>query len=372
MKNKGLTYICLIVVLVLMPSVVACESIELPEESVHEETDYYTLKEPNIRVSGFPFVEDGSDKLTRIDASLEDYPEGVLKRADKTAGGRVIFKTDSSQIDIEIYLGEGETYPWFSLSGSAGVDVYMGSGKDKEWIGTYYPDTIEDKSISVNIENTDVVQQFTINLPLYSGVEDIQIRVDEGAVLYPTDPYTLEKPIVFYGSSITQGCSATRPGTSYPDIVTRYFDANLVNLGFSSSAKGEKSMAEMIAKINMSALIMEYDHNAETPGNLAATHEEFYRIIRDAHPDIPIVFISRLSGGISVSEEEAALRRRIVGNTYKRAVSNGDNVYFIDGNELLPADTKDDYFVDGVHPNDRGMAVMAEAVITCLEKDMDK
>lgn len=336
-----------------------------------EEMQAVSIQNSNVRVSGFPFSEVGIYEFTRIDNTLSGYPEGIKKRANKTAGGRIIFKTNSANIDIEILLGKGETYPWFSLSGSVGVDVYKGIGKEKDWVKTYYPDSIDDKTISVKLENEEDIQQFTLNMPLYSEVEDIQIMIDENAELYPVNSYTIEKPIVFYGSSITQGCSATRPGTSYPDIVTRYFDANLVNLGFSSSAKGEEVMAEMIATIDMSALVMEYDHNVETVEELEMTHEKFYRVIRAKHPDIPIVFLSRLTGGLSCSEEEAEQRRSVIRDTYESAIAKGENVYFIDGNELLPSETKDDYFVDGVHPNDRGMAIMAEAVIECLEKEMN-
>lgn len=114
-----------------------------------------------------------------------------------------------------------------------------------------------------------------------------------GSKIGKPTPYSIEKPIVFYGSSITQGGCASRPGNSYTHIICRWLDANMVNLGFSGNAKGEPEMAELISQIDMGALVMDYDHNAPDAEYLLNTHENFFKIIRSNHPYLPVIFVSK-------------------------------------------------------------------------------
>ena len=89
-------------------------------------------------------------------------------------------------------------------------------------------------------------------------------------------PYVVEKPIVFYGSSITEGGCASRVTNAYPALLSKWLNADYINLGFSGSAKGEIPVAEFIAEQSMSAFVYDYDHNAPNPEHLAATHEAFF------------------------------------------------------------------------------------------------
>jgi lysophospholipase L1-like esterase len=315
-----------------------------------------------IDLAGFAFLEDNNYSLNRL-VEAKSYSEGVDRHAGSTAGGRLRFRTNSPTLDFNITLDRPIISPWSSAYGAAGTDVYKIVDGERIWLATVYD---EDQIVQLNTDSemTDIV----VYLPTYAGIANMDIGFEKGSALAPPTAYTKEKPIVFYGSSITQGSSASRPGLNFPALVADYFNADFINLGFSGSARGEQSVTEDIARIDMSAFVMEYDHNADTPAELSATHYNFYKTIRDAHPDIPIIMLSRISGGYSTSAEETAERVGIIRETYERATTEGDtNIFFISGSELLLKNAEY-YLSDGKHPNDLGMAAIAEAIINVLSK----
>ena len=177
----------------------------------------------------------------------------------------------------------------------------------------------------------------------------------------------LNKPIVFYGSSITQGGCVSKAGSAYPTILCRRLDAVQINLGFSGNGKGEENIARHIASLPMSMFVMDYDHNAPTPEHLEKTHEPFFRIIREMQPELPIVSLSRPS--FDMNPDENAVRREIIRNTYEHAVAAGDqHVVFVDGELFYGQTDRDMCAVDGTHPNDLGSWRIAEALEPILWK----
>ncbi|MDR3165574.1 MAG: SGNH/GDSL hydrolase family protein [Synergistaceae bacterium] len=318
-------------------------------------------------LDGFPFLEENDYLLNRLVVN-KHYSEGVDQYAQNTAGGRIRFKTDSPTIDIKITLDKPIFVPWASHYSTAGTDVYKIVDGERIWLATISPYSENERNLNQNItvgngaEMTDIV----IYLPQYAQIDNFEIGLEKGSHIASPTPYTIEKPIVFYGSSITQGSSASRSGLSLPALVANRRDADFVNFGFSGFARGEQSVAEEITRIDMSAFVMEYDHNADTPEDLAKTHYAFYKTVRDAHSKVPIVMLSRISGGYSISESEAAERTDIIRQTYERAKSDGDNnVFLIDGSNLFLKNAEF-YLADGKHPNDLGMTVIAEAIEKCL------
>jgi hypothetical protein len=196
----------------------------------------------------------------------------------------------------------------------------------------------------------------TINMPSYAGIKTMKIGIAKDAKISHAPDYTLEKPIVFYGSSITNGAAASRPGMTYEARLSRELDANYINLGFGGLCKGEPQMAEYISGLDMSIFVMDYDHNAKSVEYLASTHEPFFKTVRKNHPDMPIVLISRPNYSPDVAERFAVIKA-----TYDNAKANGDeNVYLIDGREFFGADN--DLTVDGIHPTDLGFYFMAKRI----------
>jgi lysophospholipase L1-like esterase len=205
------------------------------------------------------------------------------------------------------------------------------------------------------------MRDWRINFPLYNGVKEVHIMIEKGASLEKPTSYIVGGPVVFYGSSITQGGCASRPGNAYTHILCRWLGAELLNLGFSGNAKGEPAMAEYIASLRMSAFIMDYDHNAPDLAHLEATHSEFFKIIRHDHPNLPILLVSRPD--FDSAPVLNAKRREVIRDTYKSAIDRDDqNVYFIDGQHLFGRNDRDACTVDTTHPNDLGFMRMAKTI----------
>ena len=337
---------------------------------------YVNIEVPQMVISGFPFAETNIIKYYRMDASLyNQYPTGsgdcVQKLAQHSAGARVRFKTNATTIWVNVTLKNPARMNHMPDTGSCGCDVYVGSGANPIWVDNVRPGT---SGMTYNKEITlpAGIKEVMIVLPLYSGISSMSIGMLPTDAISSPDPYVVEDPVVYYGSSITQGACASRPGMSYADITTRMLGANLVNLGFSSSAKGEQIVADTIKRIKMSAFVYDYDHNGDV-ANLRATHYNFYKTIRDAQPDVPIIMISRFSWGYSGSDSSLTERRNIIKATYDKAVAAGDkNLYFIDGADVYPAEYRDYCLVDGTHPNDLGMYFVANAIYPVLKEALTK
>ena len=182
-------------------------------------------------------------------------------------------------------------------------------------------------------------------------------------------PHRINDPVLFYGSSITQGGCASRPGNAYPSIVGRHMNMDHVNLGFSGSGRAEPAMREFIANMDMQAFVSDYDHNAPDVAWLADTHYPLYKAVREKHPEIPIIFMTRPDIKPEGSRDFAfADCRSVIWKTYEKARADGDeNVYFIDGFSLFCRADRDLCTVDGSHPGDYGFVKMAEQVEQMLQ-----
>ena len=198
-------------------------------------------------------------------------------------------------------------------------------------------------------------------MPLYSCVEDLYIGLKDGCTLKPACDYSVKKPVVFYGSSITQGGCASRSGNAYSNMISRELDCDHINLGFSGKAKAEIPMAEYIAGLEMSVFVYDYDHNAPDVAYLEETHERMFKIIRNAQPELPILMLTRPRYDLSKPGDSERLE--VVRRTYENALAVGDkNVYFIPGPELILDLVRESALVDGTHPNDGGFSSMAYVI----------
>ena len=289
--------------------------------------------------------------------------EAVTGLNTNTAGGRLRFDTDSPFIVLRAVPLNGCMTDHMAMTGIAGMDVYAGD----TYKGTARPGCKTRSVYEGRIELGPGRKTVTIGLPLYDGLEKLVIGLSKGSSLWPAPAYVNEKPVIYYGSSITQGGCASRPGNSYQGHITRWLDCDHINLGFSGNAKGEDSMAEYIAALRMSAFVYDYDHNAPTPEHLSNTHSRFFSCNRRAQPELPVIFISRPD--CEANPAETPLRREIIKATYDCAVEQGDKkVWFIDGFDLFGSKDRDACTVDGSHPNDLGFYRMAQTILPVLKQ----
>ena len=298
---------------------------------------------------------------------LEKVTPGIAQRAVHPAGGRIRFRTDSSKITVETRL-KSNVVDWaIPLSGSAGADVYVGKGAGIRYAGVAAPRNYDDRAGTLTFQKKKIMEDIIIYLPRNEELEDVLIDLDDGAVLEAPTPYMVEKPIVFYGSSITEGGCASRPSNSYSALLSKWLDADYRNLGFSGAAKGEIELSDYLAGLDMSVLVIDYDHNSPSVEHLEDTHEPFFKNIRKSRPDLPVLFLSRPD--FDSDPEASARRRKVVYKTYENARLSGDRlVYFINGEALFGRDNRENCTIDGCHPNDIGFMRMAETIYPTLKK----
>ncbi len=336
----------------------------IKESDMRDGLKLYDVKEKPFKIYG---VSHDGELFRRVPQDIADnISDGISWASKLTAGGRVRFTTNSPYITVACKWRVREPLAQMPMTGSCGFDLYIYSDGKEEHRETFCPDPESCEkgySCTKNIGWSNENKVISINFPLYNNVDGLYIGIKEGSTLIEAPEYKHPRPIVFYGSSITQGACASRPGMSYEAIVSRHFDTDYINLGFAGNAKGEDKMADYISSLDMSVLVIDYDHNAPDVKHLEDTHERFFKRIRAKHPTLPIIIMS------APEKRKTSLwwqgREEIIKKTYDNALSVGDkNVYFIQGAELM---TDNDGLVDGIHPQDHGFMSMAKRIIKELE-----
>lgn len=286
-----------------------------------------------------------------------------------SAGFFIEFRTDASEIWIEAHYLKHMQLTNMSVKGISGLDVYiLNSSNQWDYFCNLEPNGLSSMKIIRNIQFSSTgTKSVRIYLPSYASIRSVYIGFLNKTIIYP-HLHNQTKPIIFYGSSITQGCAAAHVGENYVNKLSRKLGLDQINYGFSESAFGEPEIAKMIANFESSGIVIEYDHNANIE-TLKRTHYNFYRIIREKRKDVPIILVSRLSGGLSITQKEAEHRFEIISRTYSLAKEIGDNrIYLVNGNKLLENENKKLYFADDRHPNSKGMTVICEALADIMRR----
>lgn len=336
-----------------------------------EEADivFYNVKKAPFEVYGLYDYQNQPVFKRLPDEIAQQVNSGVAELYLHTAGGRVRFSTDSEFLIIRAVMNSVSKFPHMPLTGSSGFDLYTNDPESNtsRYVRTFVPPydlthTFESKIKLSKKQN----RFFTIHFPSYSGVTELYVGVSNGSCIGEGMKYS-NTPIVYYGSSITQGGCSSRPGNTYQNIISRRMNVDYINLGFSGSARAEDEIVSYMASLPMCAFVSDYDHNAPDVKHLQNTHCKMYQKIREAHPSIPYIMLSKCD--FDSSYEDNILCREVVQNTYRYAKEHGDqNVYYIDGASIFRGPYQDMCTVDAVHPNDLGFALIADALEAELKR----
>jgi len=332
-----------------------------------------TPDQPPFRLAGFAWFE--QDRIFRRLplTPTEPLPKSVDWLANHTAGGQVAFQSDSRHVAVRVKLKGRADMVHMPATGQCGFDLYLGLPSEMRLHGvTKYDHRLTEYEVLL-FQNPDAAMRtFTLNFPLYQGVEALQIGLDPEAHIHPAPPYAIAGRIVFYGTSITQGGCATRPGLAYTNILSRALNAEVVNLGFSGSGRGEPEVCRTFAQIkNPRMFVLDYEANTDFDG-LQKTVPENLRILREHHSDVPILVVSGVpnSGDATFPQRQKAYdqRRDLQKRVVEAGRMNGDpHLYFLDGSTLLGEDSGEGT-VDGLHPNDLGFMRMATGLEPVVRK----
>ena len=300
-----------------------------------------------------------------------EFPKGVKVLAQHTAGGQVRFRTNSKRVAVRAETTGFGAMNHMAQTGSGGFDLYAGKGTDQIFLKTTTYPLNETKFTSILFTEGDgeTMYDFTLNFPLYNGVKSLEIGVDAGAEFETPLPFVDDRPIVIYGTSVTQGGCASRPGSLFTNILSRRLNRPFINLGFSGNGCGEPEMAHLINLIdNPAIIIIDYEGNADEAMDKTLT--PFMEILRNHDPDVPILIMTRIRSAFEAwghsntmadpRAERMQIRYQHQKNEYDKWVARGDkNIYFLDGGTLL-GDDYADCTVDGIHPTDMGFFRMAD------------
>ena len=349
--------------------------------SAAPEIKYYNAFAAPFELTGVLWRGDNGE-LRRLpvemNGKLQNSKEVDATLAYHTAGATIRFRCNSDIIRIRGELHHVAPQTHMPVHGFAGIQLAAETGANQTLFRCCCP-SMENcaragksdftGSISIGGEYKlncgGKMRDFTLFLPLYSGVKNLVIGIEADASLEKPRPQKIADPILFYGSSITQGCAAATPGSTYSALLCRHLDAPQLNLGFSSSAHGEAAMAELIASLKMSAFVMDYDYNASNVKELEERHYAFYKIIRDRQPQLPIII---LSGPRNQKDARARDFRNAIKATYDRAVREGDSkVWFVDGASYYDDVPWKFTTVDLTHPTDLGFYLMYSKILPVLE-----
>jgi hypothetical protein len=276
-----------------------------------------------------------------------------------SAGMCVPFSTDAPSIQVRwTLINDRLSMPHMPATGVSGVDLYS---KDPSGRWQFVANGRPAAATNTARFTPPAGQPCLLYLPLYNGVTSVEIGVARQYTLAGADAArTGRKPIVFYGTSITHGGCASRPGMAFPAIVGRRLNTPVINLGFSGSGRMEPAMADLLAELDPSVYVLDCLWNM-TPDLVSTRIEPFVKTLRAARPDTPIL----LAEDCSVRNVCPTEKGRILRAIHEKLTAEGvKNLHFLASEGMLGDDTEGT--VDGCHPNDLGMMRQAEVFTSAL------
>jgi lysophospholipase L1-like esterase len=333
---------------------------------------WYDPKESPFQINGFAWFEKEKSYRRLPKQPAWEIRQAVDELANHTSGGQIRFQTNAQVLAVQVRLSAKANMSHMPASAQCGFDCYLGVSGEKHFINiTRYDHTQLEYEIAFYERQDTTLLPVTLNFPLYQGVEEVFVGVNEDALISPPPPFDSHKKIILYGTSILQGGCASRPGMSYSNIISRRINIEIINLGFSGNGQGEPNLAKLIRTIDDPAcLVLDYEPNCVNTALYKETLPAFIHIYREVHPDVPIIVVSKFPYAAEAMNPqfEADRLERLVfqKNLIQQLQAEGDrNISFVDGTDLLGKYTNEGT-VDGVHPNDLGFMSIAEKMLGVL------
>ena len=295
---------------------------------------------------------------------------GVRSMKHHTAGMQFRFRTDSRKLTFKwMPYRSNLAMDHMPSTGVSGIDVYRFDTEKGRWLYVKTGRITNAKKGGFLAIDWTPGTACLVNLPLYNGVRSFTLGIDQTAKIEALGPRKsgVDKPVVFYGTSITHGGCCSRPGLAFPSILGRDLDVPIVNLGFSGSGQGELEMSEHLAKIDASCYVLDCVWNM--PAELMeARYEKFVRNLRARRPNVPIIIAEGCDVYCNTAQSKGIRgRSKYVKPLYEKLLKEGwKDLHFLPAEEQLGDDFEGT--VDGVHPNDLGMMSMARAFGKAVRK----
>ena len=298
----------------------------------------------------------------------EKVREPVWDLSKASAGITVRFHSNSTSIALKWSLLNDFQMNHMASTGIKGVDLYTKFKGQWRYVTTARPtDTINEQKLIKNM--TPEFREYKLFLPLYDGVTKLEVGIDSIASIKKATPATL-KPIVFYGTSITQGGCASRPGMAHTNIISRKLDVDCINYGFSGNGRMETPIVELISEIGARFYVIECLQNMDSH-QVKERVRPLVDMIRNKQPFTPIVLVENMMYKAAfldqTIETELIQENTVLKNEYDKIIKSGTpNIFYIKDNQDLLLDNEGT--VDGVHLTDLGFLRYADYLMENFKK----
>lgn len=329
-------------------------------EDADGKTVWYDGQSLPIEGRAFKDTESYYDRLPgRAQATV---PASVWGLGHNSAGMALRFVSDAAAFKVRWTVrSAGLAMPHMPATGVSGVDIYARLPGGWRFIKNGRPAAVTNVMDFALATNTECL----VYLPLYNGTAKIEVGIPKGKTITAAPPRAngLTRPVVFYGTSITQGGCASRPGLAFTAVAGRLIDAPVVNLGFSGSGKMETALCDLLAEIDASAYVLDCLWNMSDT-LVRERAEPFIRALRKRRPGTPILLAEDCNVFGRAPTSKALLLRGIYDTLKAEDAALWQNLHYLEAKEMLGHDSEGT--VDGCHPNDLGMwrqgVVFAEAL----------
>jgi hypothetical protein len=286
----------------------------------------------------------------RLPASAKDKVRTpVWDLGHNSAGMALRFLTEAPALKVRWTLRNGNlALPHMPATGVSGIDLYMRADNGRWTFVQNGRPTAKSNEASFRVTPG---RECLLYLPLYNGLESLKLGVprDKGLLKPKESAGRQNKPILFYGTSITQGGCASRPGMAFTAIVRRQLDVPVINLGFSGNGKMEPEMADLLAELDPAVYVLDCLWNMR-PAEVSERVGPFVKKLRTARPKTPILLVEDCSVSNTTPTEKGTICRRIYEDLKAEGITG---LHFLSNRDMLGTDG--DGTVDGCHPNDVGM-----------------
>lgn len=329
------------------------------KNAIYYGADFFILEGTEIADS---LKENRYDRLPLSYKEIVRKPVWELSKA--SAGMSIRFLSNSTSISVKWTVLNNNKMNHMAETGIKGIDLYFNNQGDWQYLNTARPTGIDNESLLIN-NMTGELREFKMFLPLYDGLVNIEVGIDSNSVI-KKPLKNKRKPIVFYGTSITQGGCASRPGMAHTNIISRKLNINCINFGFSGNGRMEQPIAKLISELNPAFYVIECLPNMIDAAQITNRTIPLVKTIRAKRPETPIVFVENFI------YEPSILDKKMDGHIHKlntalkmeytKMIEEGfDNIYYIDS-EFATGDDHEGT-VDGVHFTDLGFIRYADFLI---------
>ena len=318
------------------------------------------------------FIHDSlkENRYDRLPASYKEIVrEPVWDLSKHSSGLSIRFLSNSSVITAKWEVLNNFSMNHMPDTGIKGVDLYFKKNNEWQYINTGVPVGFNNEyKLVENMDNE--LREYKLFLPLYDGIKNIEIGVD--SLSYVKKPKSNEKkPIVFYGTSITQGACASRPGMAHTNIISRQLDRDVINFGFSGNGRMEEPIANLISDSNPIFYVIECMPNMYPPDLVSSNTIPLIDTIRAKDPDTPIILVDLFTSPLTSLDKNAARGTSEMNNAlksqYDKMINNGyDNIIYLKSQNALGTDFEGT--VDGVHFTDLGFIIYSDFLIEQFEE----